>query len=294
MKTIAIFLPGLLLLAIIGCSSARYLEMTRMGETAFQEKDYQKALETSEEIISDPPKKQYPEPGRIYALAGNSAFALEQYKKSQDYLERARQLNYSNELVCLNLASIYQRIGNLSKEITILETYNQKYSSGTEINYVREKLYQTYWESMNYDLAVSLWPLLDDPARSDLYNLELFLEVNRSLKNDSICDLLAEVIMEQNPENEPALSWIAKKYYWQAENRYQAEMTAYDKNKTHSQYAILLEAFKTVTLDFKESLGYFTRLYELYPNPDYAKYLGNIYVRLNAKQKARYYRSLGQ
>ena len=114
------------------------------------------------------------------------------------------------------------------------------------------------------------------------------------MKNDSICEQTAEVILEQNPENEPALTWVAKKYYWQAENRYQTEMTAYDLNKTHSQYAILLEAFKTVTLDFKESLGYFTRLYEQYPNPDYAKYLGNIYVRLNDKQKARYYRSLGQ
>ena len=294
MKTIAIFLPGLLLLAIIGCSSARYLEMSRMGETAFLEKDYQKALETAEEVISDLPKKLDPERGRIHALAGNSAFALEQYKKSQDYLERARQLNYSSELVCLNLASIYQRIGNLSKEITILETYNEEYPGGTEINYVREKLYHTYWESWNYDLAVSLWPLLDEQARSDVSNMELFLEINIYLKNDSICEQTAEVILEQNPENEPALTWVAKKYYWQAENRYQTEMTAYDLNKTHSQYAILLEAFKTVTLDFKESLGYFTRLYEQYPNPDYAKYLGNIYVRLNDKQKARYYRSLVQ
>ena len=71
-------------------------------------------------------------------------------------------------------------------------------------------------------------------------------------------------------------------------------MNTYNQNKTLRQYEILVEAFKKDTLDFKESLGYFTRLYEQYPNPDYAKYLGNIYVRLNDKQKARYYRSLGQ
>jgi tetratricopeptide (TPR) repeat protein len=85
------------------------------------------------------------------------------------------------------------------------------------------------------------------------------------------------------------MKWFGEKYFWLAENRYQAEMEAYEKKRTNSQYAKLLEAFKIVTRDFKTSLGYFTRLYKLYPKPEYARYLGNIYTRLDDKEKAKYY-----
>lgn len=76
---------------------------------------------------------------------------------------------------------------------------------------------------------------------------------------------------------------MAHKYYWKAENRYQAEMKAYNENKTRKQYAELLKAFKIVTNDFKQSLEYYTKLYNLYPKPEYAKYLGNIIMINNEK-----------
>jgi len=50
-----------------------------------------------------------------------------------------------------------------------------------------------------------------------------------------------------------------------------------------------LKAFKIVTVDFKQSLDYYSRLYNLYPKPEYAKYLGNIYARLNDEKNAKYY-----
>jgi hypothetical protein len=66
-------------------------------------------------------------------------------------------------------------------------------------------------------------------------------------------------------------------------------MKAYEENKTRRQYDILVKAFKTVTVDFKRSLEYYTRLYNLYPKPEYARFLGNIYARLSDEKNAKYY-----
>jgi hypothetical protein len=87
---------------------------------------------------------------------------------------------------------------------------------------------------------------------------------------------------------------MAKKYYNIAENRYQAEMKAYENNKTRKQYALLLEALDEITEEFKISLGYFETLYRLNPRPVYANYMGNIYVRFNDQEKADYYLNLAK
>ena len=276
-------------LMLFNCTGAKYLEQTNLGETAFQEKEYQKALEIAEISIGGLPQKQKPEHGQVYALAGNSAFALEQYDKSLDYLEKARQLKYVDELMYLNLAAGYNRVDNLSREIGILEEHIQVMPEGEHIAGVRERLFQTCQESMNYDQALELWPLLDDQARSRLINMEVFLAVNSELENDSTCMVLASGILEQYGDNETALKYLGEKYFWKAEKSYLAEMQAYKENRTQKQYAILLKAFKIVNSDFRKSLDYFTRLYKLNPAPEYAQYLGNIYTRLDDEQKARYY-----
>jgi len=281
----------MLLILLFGCSGARYLERTNRVEQAYNENDFQKAFATAEEIIRDLPGKQKPEYGKVFALAGNSAYELGKYERSLEYLEKALRLDYTGESMYLNLAALYQRIDNLSKEIEILESYIRLFPEGKEMSRVRERLFMTCRESMNYDLAMNLWPLLDDASRSEITNLELYLEINQVLENDSICEATAEKILGLNEVNETALKWFAEKYYWKAENRYQSELDAYNRNKTHKQYNLLLNAFKKVTSDFKESLEYFTRLYRLYPDPGYARYLGNIYARLNNEEKARYYHS---
>ncbi len=66
-------------------------------------------------------------------------------------------------------------------------------------------------------------------------------------------------------------------------------MKAYEANKTRKQYARPLKAFETMTLDFKKSLDYYTRLYRLFHKPENANYLGNIYARLSDEKNAKYY-----
>jgi len=281
---------GLILIILSGCSGTKYLESARMAETALQEDDYKKALEIAESTIEGLPQKQKPEHGQIYALAGNSAFALEQFEKSRDYLEKARQLEYANESMYLNLAANYRKIDNLSREIGVLEDYVRIFPNGVNLGTVQERLFQTCRESMNYEQAMDLWPKLDEDARHEVENNEIFLEVNKELGNDSTCNALASGILKQYGDNEVALKYLSEKYFWKAEDSYVEQMKAYKENRTRKQYAILLKEFKIINSDYKKSLDYFTRLYKLNPDPGYADYLANIYTRMEDEQKAKYYR----
>ena len=290
MRYISNLIPAIIILLISSCMAGRHIaEQANKAEDAYQTEDYTIALESAEQVIMNTVEKGKSAEGNIYAIAGKSAYQLEAYDKSRDYLISAREDGYSDEQTILFQADNYHRIDNLSKEITLLEEYIQKYPGGKYINTIRTRLFQTCLESENFELAQELWPLLDLQSRTETENMELYLTINQVLNNDQVCDSVAKLILDSNPEHESSLNWYAEKYYWKAENSYQAEMKAYEENKTRKQYARLLKAFKIVTLDFKQSLDYYMRLYNLYPKPEYAKYLGNIYARLSDEKNAKYY-----
>jgi len=290
MRYISIFIPVLIILLISSCTgSKQFAGQTKLALDAYQTGDYTESLEYAEEIIIKTGEKGKSADGQIYDIAGKSAYKLEAYDKSRDYLIAAREQGYSDEQTMLYQADNYHRIDNLSKEITLLEEYIQLYPGGKYINAIRTRLFKTCKESENFTLAQELWPLLDLQSRSETGNLEVYLAINKVLENDQVCDSVASLILDINPEHESSLNWHAEKYYWKAENSYQAELKAYEEKKTRKQYAKLLKTFKIVTVDFRQSLDYYTRLYNLYPNPEYAKYLGNIYARLSDEKNAKFY-----
>ena len=290
MRYISNFISVMIILLISSCTGSRqFAGQTNMAVDAYQTGDYANALEFAEQIIMKTGEKGKSAEGHIYAIAGKSAYQMEAYDQSRDYLISAREQGYSDEQTIVFQADNYHRIDNLSKEITLMEEYIQKYPGGEYLNTVRTRLFQTCLESENFELAQELWTLLDLQSRTETENLEVYLAINQVLNNDQVCDSIANLILDSNPGHESSLNWYAEKYYWKAENSYQAEMKAYEENKTRKQYAKLLKAFKIVTLDFKQSLEYYTRLYSLYPKQEYAKYLGNIYARLSDEENAKYY-----
>jgi tetratricopeptide (TPR) repeat protein len=280
----------MILLLISSCSGSRqFTEQNNTAVNAYQNRDYPKALESAEQIIVETGEKGKSAEGQIYGIAGKSAYQLGNFDQSRAYLISAREQNYSDEQTIVFQADNYRRIDNLSKEITLLEEYIQKFPGGMYLNTIRTRLFHTCLESENYALAQELWTLLDLQSRTERENLEVYLAINQVLNNDQVCDSVAGLILDADPEHESSLNWYAEKYYWKAENSYQAEMKAYEENKTRKQYAKLLKAFKIVTVDFKQSLDYYTRLYNLYPKPEYAKHLGNIYARLSDEKNAKFY-----
>lgn len=286
-----VLLSALIFMVLNACSGGRYVQLSQMGDQAYQDGNYVHAYEYAEQVITGREEKGKNASGNIYALAGKSAWELGNYNKSLEYLEQARRMDYSDEIMYVCLSAGYRRIDNLSKEINALEFYVQTYPGGKDIGMMRARLFESCLESENFALADSLWPLLDDSYKEDVSMLGIYFQINRIRKNEPACDTLAREILDRDPDNEEAMKWFGEKYFWQAENRYQAEMEAYEKRKTNSQYAKLLEAFKTVTRDFKTSLNYFSKLYKLSPKPEYARYLGNIYTRLDDEEKAKYYYS---
>ena len=157
----------IIILIFSACSGGKYAHLARMGDQAYQEKDYMNALDYAVQNIAGLEQKGKKAEGSVYALAGKSAWELGKYDISLDYLEQARSLNYSDDEMYVCLSDCYQKIDNLSKEITALEYYIRNYPGAKDIDTMRARLFKTCLESENFMLADSLWPLLEVQNRED-------------------------------------------------------------------------------------------------------------------------------
>ena len=131
---------------------------------------------------------------------------------------------------------------------------------------------------------------MSEESRKTEKYLNNYFQIERKLENDALTDSIAEVILEVNPDHVKALEWLGDKYYQEAESLYQREMKKYENNKTHMQHFHLVQELKNVTADFKKSLTYFKRLWDIEQNPRYASYMANIYTRFEDPEKAKYYK----
>ncbi len=279
-----------LIAGTFACTSGRQLtQVNDQAQEAYAAGEYQQALERYEQLIQAAREKGEPVGGEVYNKAGLSAWALDNTSQALEYLEEARHTEAANDQTFAALAKGYLQVDNLSREITNLERYLEKYPQGEESEAFKQRLFMTYVESMNYDQALALWPELDPAAREQKELLEGYFMVHKNLGNDTKVTGIAQELLKKNKNNVNALEWMAELYYWRAENRYQAENKAYEKNRTRRQYAKLLKAYEVLNTDFRISLNYFQRLYEMDPQPSYARYIGNIYLRFQEKEKADYY-----
>jgi tetratricopeptide (TPR) repeat protein len=295
MKIVNLFFVAAILLSVAACSSSTNLTKTvQDAEIAYSSGDYQKALEYYETVIASYQNQGNPNECPVYFQAASAALQLGMPEKALGYLEQNRYTTQVNGETYYELSKLYREQDNLSKELDALETYIAEYPKGDETAAVHRRLFEIYIEIEDYEKALEEWDQLSANTQQEESWLEDYFLTNKALNNDSVCDRLAEDLLTLNEENVLALDWTAKKYFWQAEDRYQSELKAYEKNKTNKQYNQLLRALDVVSADYKTALGYFKKLYALDPSPKTAKYLGNIYNRLDDKQKADYYYELAE
>ncbi len=280
-------IPGLIIILIINSCATK--QLTDEGNTAYKEGDFKSALNAWDQVIETHESRGKKAEAVVYYKAGLAAKKLEQINKAREYLETAEILEFSSPELYASLAEIYKTIDNLSKEINVLEDYHEKYPQGEKINAITVRLFETYVESENWKLAVEIWPEIKDQAQTNAELLAGYLVVNKNLENKKLCDELAEKILKLEPDNITALEWYAEKHYRKAENLYVKEMEAYKNNRTRSQYNKLLKEWDKIWPDFRKARDYFLKLYRLDPKPEYAKFLGNIYTRLDKEKKAAYY-----
>ncbi len=285
--TIAIFTA----IMLSSCGTTDKLKQNiETADNAFKSGDMKSALEKYERTISYYENKNRSKECPVYTKAGIAAQELGNNDKALEYLKKARYTTSESSSTYWELAKIYRKIDNLSKEMTALETYIQKFPAADKTDSVNKRLFEIYVESENWNKALETWTKIKMDASEDTALVAGYFIVNKALDKNKICDSLAEVMLKNDKNNILALEWEAKRYYNKAENLYQKEMKAYNRHKTRRQYAHLLKALKVVTADFKTSLKYFKRLYSANPSPKYARYLANIYNRLDDKSKAEYYK----
>ncbi|NOQ28061.1 MAG: hypothetical protein GQ564_22085 [Bacteroidales bacterium] len=276
-----------IILILQSCSSSLNSTKSSEGEAFYQSENYEAALNYWEQIIESKGSRTK---APVYVGAGKSALALDDVDMARYYLEQAKASGYSSPEMYEALAIVYGSVDNLSKEITTLEMYREKYPQGENINSISARLLETYVESENWELGVALWPSIENQAQTNVNVLANYLIINKNLDKTAECDKLAKQILKLETNNITVLEYYAEKYFWRAENLYVTEMNAYKKKKTSSQYKKLLKALEQVWPNFKKSRTYFLRLYKINPKKEYAKYLGKIYTRYDDKQKAAYYK----
>lgn len=270
-------------------TSSSVSKISEESEVAFKAGDYEKALAVCEQEIESRESKGKTAIGPVYVSAGKAALELNQDDKARKYLETARSFSYSSPDMYESLAKLYKKIDNLSKEITALENYRKFYPQGEKVSVITLRLFETYVESENWDLAVKLWPEIESQVQSNVGILSGYLIVNKKLDKTSTCDKLAQQIIKLDANNVAALEYNAEKYYRMADDLYVSEMKAYKDNRTNKQYARLLKALDEVYPNYRKSRDYYLKLYKIEPKKEYANYLGNIFTRLDDKEKADYY-----
>lgn len=294
MKNIFLISITVLLFTINACDTGKQLaQSNQTAQSAYNSGDYSAALQIWEPIINSAKEKGTEKQCAVYTSAGMAAQQLGQTDKAIDYLKQATYSEFSNEDTYLSLANIYKQKDNLSLELENLEIYEKKFPTGKNIEKVNGKLFNLYSEIENWEMALSFWEKLSESQKADNLQIENFLKVNDKLGNTAKCKELSKQLLKNDENNIAALSWLSSFYFWKAEKKYQGEMKIYEKKKTRKQYAILLKVIDEVAIEFNEALGYAKKLYKLDPKPVNSKLLGNIYSRLNYKDKAKYYQKLG-
>jgi len=288
---------GMLILVVLmaGCTAGSQMKKTKVSaDQYYQRGDFAQALALWQDELDVCAKK-----GMVDNCPANTPAAFAYLKLGNDQqaiglLKRATYTNTAPDSAYLALADIYHREDNLSLEMLSLQDYVSHFPQGKELDMVNSRLFKIYVKSQNWESANDAWASLSPAYQEDREYLHDYFTVNQALKNDEVCDSLAENLLDINGNDLLALSWLGKKYYRLAEDAYQTEMKAYEDNKTRKQYAKLLKALDQITITYQTSLKYFRVLYKLVPEPATANYLSHIYNRLSDKEKAEYYGKLAE
>ncbi len=282
---ILIFIVTLYFLA--ACSAPKVMTSMKTSAKEFESHgNLDAALNSWEQYFSQTSLDEIA--GADFADAAKTAYRAENLQKAVEWFDQARYKNYADAEMYETLAEIFHKQDNLSKELSVLEVYTEKF--GKNNSDVNSRLFEIYAEIGETQKAQTYWSLMNEVQRSREDNLVRYLELNKKLQNDVLADSIANEIVKLNPEQFEALDWLAKKYYWEGQNRYNREMKAYEQNKTRKQYRILLEELDKVTIDFKKALPYLEKLWEQKPGKEYAAYFANIYARFGNEEKANFYK----
>ena len=286
------FLIAISIFALVFSSCTVSNQLKQLNIEAQQQDDhksYEDAFSLYNQIITSKQERGKKAEASIYQNAGISAWNIGDEQNAIRYLEEVKEQSAASAATYYYIAKAYLKVDNLSREIINLEEFTEKYPNDKLITEVNSQLFMAYVRSENWQKAFDHWNMLEVEQQNQPNLIEGYIVVNQQMGNSSEVLPLANKLLKADSDNPTALEVLALYYYNLAEDRYQAEMKAYEKNRTNRQYKQLLDALKVINSNFKVSRDYFERLYKQNPDPRFANYLGNIYTRFDNKQKAKYY-----
>jgi tetratricopeptide (TPR) repeat protein len=289
MKNIHFFLLVLLLITV-GCNTpVNVTNFKDNAEKAEAAGDYVIATEAWKFYFNQLTPPNEPDQN-LYARAAHTAYRGGDFQQAIEWFEQARLKGYEKPDLYLTLAEMYRSLNNVSEELSALEYYNQHFE--VKEQEIFKRLFEIYFSADRTAEAIDAWHKMPDVEKGTEQNLERYFILNKQLGNDETADSVSLELLSIAPEHVDALEWQAQKNYEKAESRYQQEMKKYQQRPTSGNYQTLLRQLKAATSDFRKSLQYFEKLWEVNPDSrkEYAVYMNNIHIRFNDKQKADYYR----
>ncbi len=270
-------------------TNSKISTMQQNADQTFANGNYETSLRLYEQIISVYEQEGKTNECPVYCKAALAALNSGNIPKSIEYFEMDTYTPFVTAQTYAGQAEAYRNVDNLSKEMIALKNYLELYPDGEQVEEIKLQLFQIYVKSENWDFAIELWPLLNDQFKTSSEIISQWFVVNQKTKNNDECDALAEKLLNLDPNNVQALEWKAIKAFNFAEDHYQTEMNAYENNKTNKQYKRLLKELDKITSEFQVALDIFDKLYKLDAKPKYARYMSNIYIRFDDKEKADYF-----
>lgn len=275
---------------VMSCGGPKVLTYKTNAEQAEASGNFEAATESWEQYFKYQQSKNAEITPQVFAQAAKTAYKAGKNDLALSWFEKAENGNYSDPEMYLDLAAIYKQKDNLSKELDALEFYRDKYPDPVDSTGINTRLFDIYAQINNKDKAVEVWPLMNPDNRKKEKYLNEYFTIQSQLDHSEEAEAAAKELLTLDPKNVKALEYLGAEYYHKAEDRYQREMKKYEQNKTHMQHFRLTQQLELVTADFKTSLSYFKKLWEMDKNSRYATYMVNIYTRFNDPEKANYYR----
>lgn len=284
----------ILILLITACSPTKQLlKVRQQAEKAATNQEFEKSLLLWEQVIADAEANQKQSTSDAYENAGDMALALGNLEKAETYYKLAVYYQTASAKTYQYLAGFYRNQNNLSKEVAVLEPLLLLFPNSNEAQAEKLNLYWRYIQTDQNEKARALWPPTE-AAEQDEALLESWFIINKKTGNEAQLDPISDQLLLLNKDNLVALDFKAMGYYDKAEDRYQAEIQAYEQHKTEKQYQIMLVGLDASTADFKKALKLFEKLYLDTQNKRYALYIANIYARFGDEKQSIRYRKLAE
>ena len=278
--TIAVILTGL-----FACNPMKKIETTQTSAySAYENGNFSEALKMYEQLMSLYKEKAEAVPYDVLLKAGKAAYRSGNYDKAKEYLNQVFGENRLHDILQM-LVDSYRKsnetdvVKKLIKEnIDLFEKAGRKNEAYTE-------LFKIDYAAGNYEEAYNDYNNISDP---DIYLFPEYLNVLKELNKKDEAERACNSMLLKDKNSVAALEWLAVDEYNKAEDWYKSEIAKYNKNKNATTYAYLRRDLKKISAIFRSSRDKFLKLHKLEPdNKKYIKYLKNIYLRLDMKNKAK-------